>query len=151
MNARLTIGVTVACLVLAPASSAAIKLVNPSVVASRVAGKPITVSVNSFGPGTWTGAAVVGGDHVFLGEDAYRDAKRGGGVGLFVLLHETGHATGIADEHAADCFSLAHLKSVLLRFWQLRPAGIAQRYDDALAWPGKYDGNRCFATKAATK
>src|SRR5947208_185707 len=144
-------GLLIACFSFATAAAAAPKLVNPSLVASSVAGKPVAVTIDSFGPGTWAGAAFVGGDQVLLGEDAYRDAERGGGVGLFVLLHETGHTTGIADEHAADCFSLAHIKGVLRDFWQLRPAGIAGRYADALSWPGKYDGNRCSTTKAVTK
>jgi hypothetical protein len=93
------------------------------------------------------GGAFVGGNKIFLGEAAYRDAERGGGVGLFLLLHETGHTTGIADEHAADCFSLTHIRDVLRRFWQLRPVGIAARYGEALSWPGKYDGNRCAAAR----
>jgi len=144
-------GLLIACLHFTAAAAAATKVVDPSVVASSVAGKPITVAVDAFGSDTWSGAAFVGGDQVFLGEAAYRDAESGGGVGLFVLLHETGHTTGIADEHAADCFSLAHIKGVLRDFWQLRPAGIAARYADALSWPGKYDGSRCSTTKAATK
>jgi hypothetical protein len=129
-------------------AAASTKLVSPEVVASYVAGKPIVVTISPAGPGTWSGAALVGGDQVFLGEEAYRDAEQGGGVGLFLLLHETGHTTGIADEHAADCFSLAHIKGVLRDFWQLRPTAIAARYADALSWPGKYDGNRCSTTRS---
>jgi hypothetical protein len=152
MNARYAIpllrtllvaGALVTCLAFAAVAAAAVKLVDPSVVASGIAAKPIAVSVNAYGPGTWGGGAFVGSNHIFLGEDAYRDAERGGGVGLFLLLHETGHTTGIAGEHAADCFSLAHIKLALRRFWHLRPEQIDRRYGDALAWPGKYDGNRC--------
>jgi hypothetical protein len=144
-------GLVVAFLYFTAVASAATKLVNPAVIASYVAGKPIAVTISAVGPGTWSGAAFVGGNHVSLGEDAYRDAERGGGVGLFLLLHETGHTTGIADEHSADCFSLAHIKPVLRRFWQLQLSGIARRYGDALSWPGKYDGNSCSATRASTK
>ena len=140
-------GLIIASLQFAAVASAATKVVDPAVVASSVAGKPITVTVNSFGNDTWTGGAFVGGNKIFLGEAAYRDAERGGGVGLFLLLHETGHTTGIAAEHAADCFSLTHIKDVLRRFWQLRPVGIAARYGEALSWPGKYDGNRCSAAR----
>src|ERR671935_1302035 len=135
----------------ATASSAATKLVDPTVVASSVAGKAITVSIDPHGPGTWTGSAFVGDNKVFLGEEAYRDAERGGGVGLFLLLHETGHTTGIADEHGADCFSLTHIKTVVREFWHLPLARIDQRYRDALAWPGKYDGNRCSFARGATR
>jgi hypothetical protein len=137
-----------------PAAGAAVKLVNPSLVASSVAGKPVTVSINAFGRGTWGAAAFVGGNQIFLGEDAYRDAEHGGGVGLFLLLHETAHTTGIADsgeaEHEADCFSLTHVKAVLRDFWHLRAGQIDLRYGDALAWPAKYAGNNCGAATART-
>jgi hypothetical protein len=135
-----TLGV---CLNFTASPAAAVSLVNPSLIASSVAGKPVTVVINSFGNGTWSGEAFVAGDQIFLGQDAYRDAARGGGVGLFLLLHETGHTTGIADEHGADCFALEHIKPVLRRFWHLRRQKVDQRYGDALLWPGKYDGNRC--------
>jgi hypothetical protein len=132
-----------ACLSFTASSAAAVSLVNPALVASSVAGKPVSVAMNSFGNGTWTGGAFVSGDQIFLGQDAYRDAERGGGVGLFVLLHEAGHTTGIADDHIADCFALEHIKGVLRTFWHLRSRQVEQRYRDALLWPGKYDGNRC--------
>lgn len=138
----------VTCLCFAAPAAAATNAVSPSFVASSVAGKPVTVTIDASGPGTWAGSSVVGGNQVFLGEQAYRDAARGGGVGVFLLLHETAHTTGIADERAADCFSLTHIKSVLRRFWPFRPAGIAQRYGEALSWPAKYDGNNCSATAA---
>ena len=160
MNARATIapilrrlvvaGLLVAFLSFTSLAAAAVKVVEPSVVASNVAGKSITVTVDSYGVGTWSGSAFVGGNHVFLGEAAYRDAERGGGVGLFLLLHETGHTTGIADEHAADCYSLAHVKAALRAFWPLPSASINKRYEDALAWPGKYAGNYCLHTAAGT-
>lgn len=149
MNVRgnFVVAVIAVSLCLVGVSSAATNVVSPALVASRVAGKSITVVINSYGRGTWGGGAFVGGDQIFLGEAAYRDAARGGGVGLFVLLHEVGHTTGIADtgiaEHDADCFALTHIKSVLREFWRPRLRQIQQRYDDALAWPGKYDGNRC--------
>lgn len=137
------IAAVVACLSFAASSAAAANVVDPSSIASSVAGKPVTVAINSFGNGTWTGGAFVGGGEIFLGQDAYRDAERGGGVGLFLLLHETGHTTGIADEHAADCFALEHIKPVLRRFWHLRPQQVDRRYGAALLWPAKYDGNQC--------
>ena len=142
-RALLLAGAIVASLSFVAVASGAVKFVDPSVVASGIAGKPVAVTINAFGPGTWGGGAFIGGNHIFLGEDAYRDAERGGGVGLFLLLHETGHTTGIAQEHAADCFSLAHIKVALRRFWRLQPEQIDRRYAAALAWPGKYDGNRC--------
>src|SRR5919201_4992431 len=161
MNARATIapilrrlvvaGLLVAFLSFTSLAAAAVKVVEPSVVASNVAGKSITVTVDSYGVGTWTGSAFVGDNKVFLGEEAYRDAERGGGVGLFLLLHETGHTTGIAAEHGADCFSLTHIKTVVREFWHLPLARIDQRYRDALAWPGKYDGNRCSFARGATR
>jgi hypothetical protein len=139
----LLITALVTCLYLTASAAAATALVNPSSVASSVAGKPVTVVINSFGNGTWGSGAFVAGDQIFLGQDAYRAAEGGGGVGLFLLLHETGHATGIADEHTADCFALEHLKGVLVRFWHLRPQQVDERYRDALLWPGKYAGNGC--------
>src|SRR5919201_4201442 len=142
-------GLAVALLSFVTPAFAATKLVSPSVVASSVADKPVTVTVDSYGGGTWAGSAFVGGSQVFLGQAAYRDAERGGGVGLFLLLHETGHTTGIADEHAADCFSLAHIKAALRAFWQLPSASINKRYEDALVWPGKYAGNYCLHTAVA--
>ena len=144
----LLIATVVACLSFTGSSAAAASLVDPSSIASNVAGKQVTVVINSFGDGTWTGGAFVGGSQIFLGEDAYRDAERGGGVGLFLLLHETGHTTGIADEHTADCFSLEHIKPALRRFWHLRPQQVDERYDDALRWPGKYDGNQCAGAES---
>src|SRR5919204_2882254 len=143
-------GLVIAGLQFAAVAAAATKVVDPSVIASSVAGKPITVTVNSFGNDTWTGGAFVGGNKIFLGEAAYRDAERGGGVGLFLLLHETGHTTGIADEHAADCYSLAHVKAALRAFWPLPSASINKRYEEALVWPGKYAGNYCLRTAAGT-
>lgn len=147
----LLIATLVACLYFTASSAAAVRLVSPSLIASSVAGKPITVGINSFGQGTWSGGAFVAGDQIFLGEDAYLDAERGGGVGLFLLLHEAGHTTGISDDQMADCFALEHIKGVLRGFWHLRPRQVDRRYRDAWLWPGKYDGNRCSGLAAAAR
>ena len=137
------IAVVVASLSVTPSTAAAAGPVDPSVVASNAAGKPVTVVINTFGSGTWSGGAFVAGNEIFLGQDAYRDTQSGGGVGLFLLLHEAGHLTGIVDEHAADCFGLGHIKAMLRGFWHFRTRQVDQRYRDALLWPGKYDGNGC--------
>lgn len=84
-------------------------------IASTAAHKPITVTPDPASPASGQ-TPVVGGNQILLGTLVYRSAAHGDSYGLFILLHETGHATGITDEHQADCFALNHFKHALKVF-----------------------------------
>lgn len=73
-------------------------------------------------------------------EDDYRKREA---YGLFALLHEGAHVSGIADEHAADCFALGRMPSALDHIGVPREdaaalVGIAQAIHDDLG--GEYSG-----------
>ena len=85
---------------------------------SRVAGRQITITVDTELPGSWSGGAYPGLPFIFIGRDAYNDAQDGGGHGLTVLLHELGHTTGIENEAAANCYALQHLIPFMDANWE---------------------------------
>lgn len=98
-----------------------------TVLAQAVAGKPIVILIGpSQGGMTW-----VGGPVVMLDQQTYDEASTGQPLGLFILLHEVGHATGIADEGQADCFALKHFKWAL-RFFHLGKRAAQDRWLAAL-------------------
>jgi hypothetical protein len=84
--------------------------------ADSIKGAPVTVVCNGAGS-AYEGWAYVIGNEVWLGEYACADTETGRGPGMLILLHELGHATGIANERAATCFGLQHLRPVLQRFY----------------------------------
>ena len=100
-----------------------------AVIMANFAGQPVEINVTP-GPGAWNGSALVGQPRLWIGEQAYQDAQHGHVFGLFTLLHEVGHTTGIADEHQADCYALHHLKAAL-RYWHLKPRALRDRLADA--------------------
>lgn len=111
-------------------------------VALAAGGKPVTVGIN--GTGYLSGDAVVGGDHLNLTEPAYRLAIRGGAVGVFLLLHETGHTAGIEDECLADQYGLDHMRAAYRRFWpRLTKRQITARIGTARHYQRDTRGSYC--------
>jgi hypothetical protein len=111
-----------------------------SAIALWAGGKPVTVTVEGYG--TLAGRAFVSGDQIWLSRESAKLAERGNGVGVFILLHETGHTTGLK-ECASDRWALAHLRKTLKRFWpRLKKSELdyrvreAQRYPKYLGLPG---------------
>ncbi len=110
-------------------------------IALWAGGKPVTVTQQ--GTGYLGGSAMVGGNQITLTAPVYRMALHGDGIGVFALLHETGHTTGIADECLADRFGLQHLKAAYHRFWpKLTNRQVSSRYSDAVAFT-KTNGHNC--------
>jgi hypothetical protein len=111
-----------------------------SAVALWASGKPVQVEISPNAAGSMAGTAFVGTPAIiFLGRDAALDVRRGGGIGLFILLHESAHSRGISNECKADEFGLRMVRPALRRFWpRLTRRQVNQRYADAVAWPGKY-------------
>ena len=99
--------------------------------ASDAAGKPIVIVEVGAGP-VWVAQTWAGSSVITLSPRAYRLAASGAPLGIFTLLHEAGHATGISDEGAADCFALAHFRAALPA-WHLNRRQRAVWWRDALA------------------
>lgn len=110
-----------------------IAAVSLAAIALATAGHPVQVTVTQE---TMVGHAILGQPHIWIGQQAARDARHGGAIGLLTFLHELGHTLGYGatpeTHYQADCYALAHFKPVLRRFWHLRPREIQQRYRDAL-------------------
>lgn len=111
-------------------------------VALAAGGKPVTVGID--GTGYLSGNAVVGSDRLTLTAPAYRLAIRGGAVGVFLLLHETGHTSGIENECTADEYGLAHMRTAYRRFWpRLTGRQIAGRIATARRYRDDARGSYC--------
>jgi hypothetical protein len=114
-------------------ATALLAVAEMAALTADVAGRSVEITVSPTAPGSWGGAAFPGQPHIWIGQDAYQSARRGG-VGLVTMLHEIGHTTGIIEEHPADCFALARLRPVLRQYWHLSARQAESRYQDALAW-----------------
>jgi hypothetical protein len=129
----LCVAVFVAALLIGHQNARAASLgepVNLTAAVSTLADRPIGITVDTELPGSWGGGAFAGAPFIYIGRDAYNDARTGGGHGLLVLLHELGHTTGIHNEAAANCFALNHLQAFLRANWD------TQQYD---GWGYRFD------------
>lgn len=128
------------------AAAASSSSVDADALASWAAGKPAHVTENGYG--FIGGMAPLGGSEMLLSRDTIRLVERGGGAGVFSLLHEAAHlrqhsgdyGTPIEFELAADRWAMAHVRAAFRRFWpgmsrrrvelEYRAAAAAPHYHD---------------------
>jgi hypothetical protein len=133
LKLALCIAAFVAALLVGHQNARAATSVDPARIASDTNGRLFQVMVSQ--DTGYTGRSFVGGtqDSIWLSLSAYRDAERGGGAGVFVLLHEIGHTTGITNERQADCYALKHLRGTLQQYFGFNARQVQVRYRAALA------------------
>jgi hypothetical protein len=128
------------------AAAASSSSVDADALASWAAGKP--AHVRELGRGFIGGQAFIGGDEMLLSHETILLVRRGGGAGVFALLHEAAHlrqhsgdyGTPIEFELAADRWAMAHVRAAFRRFWPgMSRRRVELEYRSAAAAPHYHD------------
>ena len=115
-----------------------------TLMVAAVLGQPLPVTCDLVGHGGW-----YAGDHIALDPLVCAGLSKWAndrmlGVSIFTVAHESEHALGILDEHAADCAALPLVAPLARRFFGVTIARASRLAREALRFhnslPPPYSG-----------